>query len=70
MQTAVENGHKEYAWAYMKLHFKKHNSVIEHTTITLVFRFCRIWLQNTPSPEKMELRIETESTGTCFSHIN
>jgi len=54
----------------MKLHFKKLNSVIKRKTITVVFHFCKIWLQNTPSPEKMELCTETEYTGKYFSYLN
>ena len=54
----------------MKLHFKKLSRVFKHKTIMLVFRSCKIWLQNTLSPQKMELCMETESTGNYFSHVN
>jgi hypothetical protein len=54
----------------MKLHFKKLNRVVKRKTIMLVFHFCKIWLQNTPSPGKMELCTETEYTGKYFSHLN
>jgi len=39
----------------MKLHFIKLNRVFKNKTIVMVLRSCKIWLKNTPCPEKMEL---------------